>query len=563
MKTWFDNLKVWQKLTLVSVFFMMLDAVILYHYIAGINEHIHTAQLEKMGNTFQRPLEDLLELIPQYGALTRRVAHGQKSAWAPMVKSQEQIEAVLQSLESVNEKIGARLQFTDTGLAKRKREHYSVRTLRREWKSVKNGAVRPDAITDRLQHLLGDVRMMISHGGDMSNLVTDHELDSTYLVDVTLWALPAAQQRLAEIIAYGEDVLKGQPLSHLDQAQFAVYGAMLKDADLDRISRSLNTALEEHKHTRSASASLHARLLPTFAEYVSAADAFIQLTNGFSRSAAVVYPEVYQAAGTLAQAASFRLWKIAAAELDALLQQRIDYYARERARGFLIGALALLGAIGLVSFIARSISGPLKRQAAELNAANESLQAEISGHHRTEKELRRRKGQLALAQQITCTGSWALDVRSRHLVWSTQHYRTHGVEPDKFELSYESMLAFIHPDEREFFVKTMEWVAVEGKSFSFEQRIIRSDGCERILYQRGNVVCDSDNGAVEICGTAQDVTEQKQTERGDPEDPRVGKKSPAARNVHHRDDGQRGAGRSGALPASRHERLYQQAHRSG
>ena len=69
MLKWFDRLKVSQKLMLICIFFVMPDSLMLYFFITGINANIRFAQLEKKGNEYQRPLEELLELIPQHGEL--------------------------------------------------------------------------------------------------------------------------------------------------------------------------------------------------------------------------------------------------------------------------------------------------------------------------------------------------------------------------------------------------------------------------------------------------------------------------------------------------------------
>ena len=46
MKQWFHNLKVSQKLMLISVFFVMPDALMLYLFITGINVNIEFARKE-------------------------------------------------------------------------------------------------------------------------------------------------------------------------------------------------------------------------------------------------------------------------------------------------------------------------------------------------------------------------------------------------------------------------------------------------------------------------------------------------------------------------------------
>src|SRR6185503_1628429 len=86
MKKWFTGLKVSQKLMLISIFFVMPDCLMLYFFITGINANIRFAQLEKKGNEYQRPLEDLLELIPQHRALVLTATAGQPQFQETLVK---------------------------------------------------------------------------------------------------------------------------------------------------------------------------------------------------------------------------------------------------------------------------------------------------------------------------------------------------------------------------------------------------------------------------------------------------------------------------------------------
>ena len=62
----FRHLKVAQKLMLISVFFLMPDSLMLYLFITGINTNIEFAKQEMKGNEYQRPLEDLLQILPRH-----------------------------------------------------------------------------------------------------------------------------------------------------------------------------------------------------------------------------------------------------------------------------------------------------------------------------------------------------------------------------------------------------------------------------------------------------------------------------------------------------------------
>ena len=515
MKKWFSNLKVSQKLTLISIFFVMPDSVMLYLFITGINANIQFARLEKLGNEYQRPLEQLLELLPQHRSLAQRVTSGELRSAKELSQKQTEIDAAFERLEAVDDRIGVDLQFTDEGLAKRKREHYRPHLVRAEWQDLKAHLAHldHDGCAERHLQLIAAVRTMITHAGDMSNLILDPDLDSYYLMDATLLALPQTQDRLAAVMAHGELVLNQAELSNQEQQEFAISARMLKEADLDRVAGSVQTALNEDPNFYGISPTLQARVPPALKDYISANENFVALTTKLVDSPTVnVSAAEYLEAGKRARDTSFNLWRIADEEVDTLLQKRIETYEFRRAKSLMVAAFALLAAVSFVTFITRSISGPLKHQAAQLRVANETLEAQIAERKRAEEELRRSEAQLASAQKIAAIGSWGWDVSSDEMVWSDENYRIHGFKPHDFDPCYDKVLAFVHPEDRARSDAAFMRALQDRRSFGFEQRIIHRDGTERILFQRGEVIVGANGAAAKVVGTAQDITERKRHE---------------------------------------------------
>jgi len=516
MKKWFSNLRVSQKLTLISIFFVMPDSVMLYLFITGINANIQFARLEKKGNEYQRPLESLLELLPEHQSLSQLLIRT-KTATDDFAEKElaAKINAAFNALEEVDQRIGTELQFTDEGLAKRKREHYRPRLVRKEWKDLQSQMGRLDAtaLAARHAHLILDVRTMITHAGDMSNLILDPDLDSYYLMDATLLALPQTQERIAAVMARAESVLDGPTISHQERQQFAIQATLLKETDFDRVTGSVQTALNEDPNFYGISPTLQSRVPPLLKDYSAATEDFILLTKQIADSEAADVPMGrYLTAGRIAREASFKLWRIADEEVDTLLQKRIEYYQYRRAKSLVVAGCALLAAIGFVTFITRSISGPLRQQTAELQSANEALEAEVSERKRAEEGLRRSEAQLAAAQRIAGLGSWGWDTSTDEMVWSEEHYRIHGFEPKEFRPTYKVALDLIHPEDRRRWDEILKRALHDLKPFSVEQRILRQDGTERILHQRGRVVLNAEGEAARVVGTAQDVTERKRAE---------------------------------------------------
>jgi hypothetical protein len=58
------SLHISHKLILMSLSLILPLGVLLYYTVSGINHHIRFAELELHGNAYQRPLEDLLRVLP-------------------------------------------------------------------------------------------------------------------------------------------------------------------------------------------------------------------------------------------------------------------------------------------------------------------------------------------------------------------------------------------------------------------------------------------------------------------------------------------------------------------
>ncbi|MBI3814849.1 MAG: response regulator [Nitrospinae bacterium] len=358
-----ENMKIGKKLAMIGVAFSLPIVVLLFLTIKGINYDIGFNQLEKYGNKYQRPLERLLEHISQHRLLSHRVLSGNNQIKGMLSKKEAEIEGDFKALSDVDKEIGEVLQVTDEGLAKRKRGHYRVGTLKKEWEELKSGlsSLKPEESDARHRHLIGDIRTMITHIGDTSNLILDPDLDTYYMMDVTLLALPQTQDRLQEIVAYGEDVLKKGKLDIKESIQFSGYAAILKQFDIDRVNASARTALNEDQNFLGISPSLHQNLPPALKGYNIAAEEFIKnLKQLVDSEGKEIKPEQYIIAGEKAIEEAFRLWDVSIGEMDKLLEARIANYKQYRAIALFLTLLAIAISSVLVFFIIMDIVKPLK-----------------------------------------------------------------------------------------------------------------------------------------------------------------------------------------------------------
>ncbi|MGC4031133.1 MAG: ATP-binding protein [Tepidisphaeraceae bacterium] len=262
-------------------------------------------------------------------------------------------------------------------------------------------------MTDQ-QHLdlIHNVREMIAHAGDNSNLILDPELDSYYLMDVTLMALPQTQDRLTQVMVDGVKRLQALDAADHERVTLAIDLAMLRE-DSSRIHESIKTTLNNGNPAYGVNESVPRRLPPLLAKYSQANERFCQmLTKLQSMDSVSISQAEFLAAGQAVREATFEFWTASVEELDGLLQKRIHHYTYRRTFSLGISACALMAAACFVTFITRSISGPLKKQAAELKASLLETEAErkiamerLVLQQKAESELRAAQDQLVSASR--------------------------------------------------------------------------------------------------------------------------------------------------------------------
>ncbi|MEO6006212.1 MAG: methyl-accepting chemotaxis protein [Opitutus sp.] len=347
-----------RRLILISVIVSLpLVAITVFLVVTAVNKDIDFGRWEKMGNEYQRPLETLLELLPQHQALilaARGKDHADHTRRAVVAHG---IDAAFTGVADIQSRFGVALQFTPEGLAQRKREHVLPANVIKEWQDLSASAPQLNAadLADRHAHLIADVRTMITHAGDTSNLILDPDLDSYYLMDATLVALPQTQDRTATVAAYAESLVSGSVPTPAQRTQLAVFAALLKEADLDRINADVETTLNEDTNFYGTSTSLHAALPSAVEKYNHAARSLIQQVTTLAGDSSVFDAVEFSRAAAEARSASFQLWRTAAAELDTLLDIRIRHYERSRMISLGLTALTMAMAATAVFFMIRSM----------------------------------------------------------------------------------------------------------------------------------------------------------------------------------------------------------------
>ncbi|AKB78945.1 hypothetical protein MSHOH_2462 [Methanosarcina horonobensis HB-1 = JCM 15518] len=169
--------------------------------------------------------------------------------------------------------------------------------------------------------------------------------------------------------------------------------------------------------------------------------------------------------------------------------------------------------IGLIG-AARDITE--RRQAEEaLKKAHDSLEklveertAELEKSYNSLKESEK---SLSEAQKIAHIGNWDWNLITGKIWWSNELYRIFGLNPQELPPAYGEFLNYIHPEDRCYVDESVKQ-ALNGKSYSIDNRIVLDNGENRVIHVQAEVVIDDKNTPIRIKGTTQDITERKKAE---------------------------------------------------
>ncbi len=413
MSRFLPSLRISHKLIVMSLSLFLPVAVLLYFTVSGINERIRFTQLEHYGNAYQKPLEDLLRLMPRHQLLTEKALALPNENFDPELTSLKQkIDVALKNLATEDRKYGEDLQFTKEGLRKRHRTDANVEFLTAAWESLKRDAAGLDvkASNQRHRQLRDVVRTMITHAGDTSNLILDPDLDSYYLMDMTLLALPESQERMADIAAEGARMLQQEKWTDAEARSFAVLVALFKTADYKRILESGRTAINEDPNFNGVSPTI-VHVEQGLRRYQDVIEPLLATLDKISKTdKAPVARADFEREMQRGIDASFDLWDVVEKEFDILLEKRLAHYRSTRVWALALTALAVLVALLLMGFISRSITRPL----AECIVGLQSL-AQKNLAYRLQLSSGGEVGQIASAVNVAAQGmQGAIEELGRH-----------------------------------------------------------------------------------------------------------------------------------------------------
>jgi len=140
----------------------------------------------------------------------------------------------------------------------------------------------------------------------------------------------------------------------------------------------------------------------------------------------------------------------------------------------------------------------------------ESISRDVSEKKKLERLLKDQNNLLEETQKMARVGSLNYETNSNDLKWSDTLKNIYGIKNfDVIENSFENYLNFFHHSDKLRAKKKISEAIKLNQKFSFEARIVRVDGTEKVLFLSGKVIINDENQQQNLTVACLDITESK------------------------------------------------------
>ena len=173
-------------------------------------------------------------------------------------------------------------------------------------------------------------------------------------------------------------------------------------------------------------------------------------------------------------------------------------------------AQRVLIAMGIVLALSTGLLLFLRHRA--VTKSNAELSRSIDTLNHARQRIAENEALLKKSQAIAHVGSWRLDVQQDALYCTDEVYRILGLQPGATALSHSSLLAVIHPDDRDRVAGTYAALDNNGHYLDLTYRIRRPDGSTRFVHEKAEIIRDESGPIALVIGVIHDISELKKSE---------------------------------------------------
>ena len=349
------------RLLAILITFLIPIAILAYELNGRLQEAIDFSENENAGAAVISPLTNLLNLVADYEMALIMKEAGETSREKDIEADAAKIDTSLQALDKVTLAPFADDFFRPETLKMHAEpETLTVANLKTKWQALKSAPRHVETDYDAINN---DIKTMIKHVGDASNLILDGDLDTYYVMDDVLNVFPTSIDDLSSIQQQGFAILLASGGTTVDAktADSMVNSAIVFEKDFfGRAQDSMNTALKEDANFNGVSASFQANIPPKMAIFMQDSRKAIDMLRAVAKGTPMKADDYSQTLDTLHNATA-ELSKAATEELRTMIAIRVDALKKSRIEVMGISGLIVAFAFGLFFLVANSISRPIKK----------------------------------------------------------------------------------------------------------------------------------------------------------------------------------------------------------
>jgi twitching motility protein PilJ len=337
-----NNLKIWQKLALISSLLALPIVVLILLFVSARDRQIAHTQREIEGLDYVAALRPLLENLPLHRDAALAVAYGDENSRPRLNTISQTLKNALANANDVNARLGAQL-----GVAA------DYANYSKAWSDATASPLPAAEVFAKHNAAFTQLTGLIRAAGEKSGLRTDQEVAYFYLADTILAQIPDLAGHISQLRAYATSVASQGKVSPQDAAR-TLYYANLVDAANSNVRRNLAASLQEESATQEGqpnnSTNARSTLRQATANAIASADKFRSVAEKEIGSGSENVSVSASSLATLGNAASEDYFTLLDASLERMKSQltrragdlRDEKYA-QIAGGFLV--LLLTGVV--------------------------------------------------------------------------------------------------------------------------------------------------------------------------------------------------------------------------
>jgi methyl-accepting chemotaxis protein len=329
---------------------------ITYQLVVQLTTSIEFSQKQIAGAKYMAPLFVLLNKVSDYQMTVMQADDGDAEAKKEKQSLYAEVEDALKLATNLEHNFYNVLGLTHTNIVS-ENSIVKMQGIKNQWDALKNAT---NYNAEKYTALLDSLSLCIEKVGDTSGMIVDPEMDSSYLIDASLNAVPLIMDVLAHIRTdLYADLRNDGKLSNKSIGLMYTTASLINELSLKHIEGSINKSIAENKKSKTFDKALDDKLLPQLQQYAAASKKLVGLLNGYTAGVPINMPELINISDGLHDQISDVSATILL-ELEKIIELRIVGLKETRAQTLQACLLSVIVALGFFFFISSSISKPIK-----------------------------------------------------------------------------------------------------------------------------------------------------------------------------------------------------------